>query len=84
MMTTSKIDVVDEVAKYLLCLAREPSYWYTLQLHSSCDDESNLSHRLGITDYDKYESLLVAAGLAKVINGKLYIQKDGWAINRDD
>ena len=78
MPRTSIIDVLDEVAEYLLCLAGEPSYWYTLQLQSSCDDKNNLSHRLGITDYDKYESLLIAAGLAKVIKGKVYIQKGGW------
>ena len=77
--TTSKIDVLVEVAEYLLCLAGDPSCWYTLQLQSSCDYEYNLSQRLGITDYDKYESLLIAAGLAKVIKGKkLSIQKGGW------
>jgi hypothetical protein len=96
MTMSSKSDVSDAIAKYILCLAREPSYWFTL--NSSCDDdddgngdngnanhdECHLSHRLGMNQ-NEYRALLVAAGLARFHPGgggnKFHICRDTWCNN---
>jgi hypothetical protein len=64
------MNVLDDIASFFLCLACEPSHWYTL--NCGFDDESHLSHRFGMSQ-DDYEKLLITAGLASFIGGKLDI-----------
>ena len=70
MTLISKIDVLDRLAKYFVCLAGAPSYWYSL--NSSIEDEFHLAHRFGIAE-DEYHALLIAADLARVKGGKIII-----------
>ena len=72
----SKSDVRNVLAQYFVSLATSPSYWFTL--NSSSDDEYHLFHRLGLTNYDDYKNLLVAAGLARFTGGQFCIQRYQW------
>ena len=75
MSLISKIDVLDGIAKYFVCLADARSYWYSL--NSSIDDEFHLAHRFGL-DEDEYHALLIAADLARVKGGKIIISSARW------
>jgi hypothetical protein len=92
---SSNSDVLDAIAKYFLCLAREPSYWFTLNSSWDDDDDGNgnantnqdechLSHRLGMNQ-NEYRALLVAAGLARFHPGgggnKFHICRETWCNN---
>ena len=76
----SRFDVRNVLACYFDYLSMAQSYWFTLNLSS--DEETHLSHRLGLTNNDDYQTLLVAAGLAKIKGGKFCILKEEWEIFR--
>ena len=70
MMSSSKIDVLDAIAKYFVSLSNEPSRWYSL--NTDRNDVFHLSHQFGM-EYNDYQALLVGADLATFIDGKVSI-----------
>lgn len=57
----SKSDVLDAIAKYFSCLAREPSYWFTL--NSSCDDDDDGNGDNGNANHDECHLLSIGLSL---------------------
>ena len=74
-MLHSIMAVQDEIAKYFVHLADEPSHWYCI--NGSYNDVSHLSQRFGMS-INNYQALLVAANLANFVDGKFTILRKQW------
>ncbi len=70
------VNVLAAIAEFFLCLGGELSHWYIIS-DGDFDNESHLSHRLGI-DQGDYQKMLVTAGLASFRGGNCMILSDQW------
>ena len=71
-MVADKQSIFAALADQLIFLSGAKSYWYTL--NTSHDHGFHLANRFGMT-HESYVALLVAADLAKYVNGGVIIIK---------
>ena len=74
-MPASKESMLAAMADLLIFLCGAKSYWYTL--NTSHDHGFHLANRFGMT-HERYVALLVAADLARYVNGVLTIKIKQW------
>jgi hypothetical protein len=74
-MPADKQSILAALAEHLIFLSGAKSYWYTL--NTSHDHGFHLANRFGMT-HEHYVALLVAADLAKYVNGVLTIKLFQW------
>jgi hypothetical protein len=67
-MSASKESILAAIANLLIFLSGANAYWYTL--NTSHEHGFHLENRFGMT-HERYVALLVAADLAKYVNGVL-------------
>ena len=67
-MSASKESILAAIADLLIFLSGAKSYWYTL--NTSHEHGFHLENSFGMT-HERYVALLVAADLAKYVNGVL-------------
>ena len=74
-MVADKQSILAALADLLIFLSGAKSYWYTL---NTCHEHGiHLANRFGMT-HEHYVALLVAADLAKYVNGVLTIKLFQW------
>ena len=74
-MSINKESILAAIADLLIFLSGAKSYWYTL--NTSHEHGFHMTNRFGMT-HENYVALLVAADLARYVNGVLTIKIKQW------